>query len=131
MLTKNVRESILERDNNSCRKCCMTNNLEVHHIISMCDGGTDDSSNLISLCGACHEEWHALETRSLIPFDMWLRMPTLSIFITTFMGHWSDNVTAAQMKETISTVHEISKHEHLLKRSLDERRSRFTTQEHQ
>ncbi|MCD7805600.1 MAG: HNH endonuclease [Oscillospiraceae bacterium] len=38
---------------------------EVHHIKPLADGGTNDESNLMSLCRKCHAEIHAeLGTRS-------------------------------------------------------------------
>jgi hypothetical protein len=35
-------------------KACLSNGLDVHHIVSVKDGGTDDFKNLIGLCGNCH-----------------------------------------------------------------------------
>ena len=31
---------------------------EVHHIIPLAEGGTNDESNLMSLCRSCHEKIH-------------------------------------------------------------------------
>ena len=31
---------------------------EVHHIIPLADGGTNEESNLMSLCRSCHEKIH-------------------------------------------------------------------------
>jgi hypothetical protein len=31
---------------------------EVHHIIPLSEGGTNDESNLMSLCRSCHEKIH-------------------------------------------------------------------------
>ena len=53
------REAILHRDNYTCQ-CCGKKNcrLEVHHIIFRSNGGTDDESNLITLCEDCHKKVH-------------------------------------------------------------------------
>jgi 5-methylcytosine-specific restriction protein A len=34
---------------------------EVHHIVSLADGGTDDEENLMSLCKPCHSRFTAGE----------------------------------------------------------------------
>ena len=31
---------------------------EVHHIVPLADGGSNDESNLMSLCRSCHEKIH-------------------------------------------------------------------------
>lgn len=59
----NYREEILRRDNLTCQVCGHKKrriNLEVHHIIPRAKGGTDDPTNLITLCKPCHdrEDWY-------------------------------------------------------------------------
>lgn len=122
MLKSIIRKPVLERAHNSCQKCCRAEALAVHHIIAKADDGTDDLDNLITLCAACHEEWHSLETRSTISFDIWLKMPPLDVFIAAFMGEWSNSVTSEQMKKNIEIMHEVKKQERLLQRAIDERR---------
>lgn len=53
------KEAILNRDNYTCQ-CCGKKKvrLEVHHIIYRSNGGTDDESNLITLCEDCHSGVH-------------------------------------------------------------------------
>ena len=53
------REAIIHRDNYTCQ-CCGKKNarVEVHHIIYRSNGGTDDESNLITLCESCHSDVH-------------------------------------------------------------------------
>lgn len=53
------REAVLHRDNYTCQ-CCGEKHvrLEVHHIIYRSNGGTDDESNLITLCEGCHAKVH-------------------------------------------------------------------------
>ncbi|WP_413247305.1 HNH endonuclease [Pseudomonas sp. Marseille-Q5115] len=50
------REEILQRDLYTCQYCrLVTLDLEVDHIINKAQGGTDDDSNLQSLCIPCHK----------------------------------------------------------------------------
>jgi len=53
-------ERIKERDGWTCQACGrISDNLEVDHITPVSRGGTDDDSNLQSLCagkGLCHEQ---------------------------------------------------------------------------
>jgi 5-methylcytosine-specific restriction endonuclease McrA len=60
---KEIRQKVLERDNWKCRVCGMTNSehiekfgfgLHVHHIIPRLKNGSNEPSNLISLCNDCH-----------------------------------------------------------------------------
>ncbi len=57
----NVREYVLYRDGHTCQKCKGKSRdkvLEVHHIISrQVDGDRPD--NLITLCSACHRNFHS------------------------------------------------------------------------
>lgn len=51
------KQKILERDNFKCVNCGVSgdfNALEVDHIISIKDGGTNDDSNLQTLCYKCN-----------------------------------------------------------------------------
>lgn len=53
------REAVLHRDNYKCQVCGKKNTrLEVHHIIFRSRGGTDDETNLITLCEECHKGVH-------------------------------------------------------------------------
>lgn len=55
---KQVRPLVLERDNYSCQKCGSKDYLEVNHIVPKGKGGSNDMSNLITLCDLCHAEEH-------------------------------------------------------------------------
>ena len=53
------REAVLNRDGYKCQRCGKKNcRLEVHHIIYRSKGGSDDESNLITLCKECHDNVH-------------------------------------------------------------------------
>jgi 5-methylcytosine-specific restriction endonuclease McrA len=55
----NVREYVFWRDGHKCqgRKNCKSKILNVHHIESRKTGG-DAPNNLITLCKACHDDYH-------------------------------------------------------------------------
>lgn len=53
------REAILHRDNYTCQICGKKHTrLEVHHIVYRSNGGTNDETNLITLCEECHADVH-------------------------------------------------------------------------
>lgn len=56
---KDLRKIVIERDNSTCQKCYVyMSTIEIHHIVPVSDGGLDDVSNLICLCGKCHSDIH-------------------------------------------------------------------------
>lgn len=72
----NVRNKYLEDKNicycEKCNKHKSQTSLNVHHIIPVADGGTNDFLNLIGLCTRCHEEWHSIEGLAGITFNKWV-----------------------------------------------------------
>jgi hypothetical protein len=59
----NYRPEILARDSLICQACGQKKqrkNLEVHHITPRASGGSDDPTNLVTLCRQCHdrEDWY-------------------------------------------------------------------------
>ena len=46
------------RDNHTCQQCGSKKRLECHHIIPVVNGGTNELSNLITLCHDCHSKAH-------------------------------------------------------------------------
>ena len=56
-----LRDCIKLRDDFTCRLCVNkleTNELQVHHIVPVSDGGNDELSNLVLLCHNCHTSLH-------------------------------------------------------------------------
>lgn len=49
-----LRNRALERDGFRCVKCSIPGRLEVDHIVPKSNGGSDDLSNLQTLCRSCH-----------------------------------------------------------------------------
>lgn len=46
----------LLREHSCCELCGNNRNLEIHHIIPVVCGGSDDINNLIVVCGVCHSK---------------------------------------------------------------------------
>lgn len=60
-VTAELRDCIKLRDDFTCRLCVNkleTNELQVHHIVPVSDGGNDELSNLVLLCHNCHTSLH-------------------------------------------------------------------------
>ena len=56
-----VREGVLLRDNHRCVECgiwCRDADADVHHLLPRSAGGTDEPSNLVTLCDGCHAAHH-------------------------------------------------------------------------
>ena len=52
---KERREEVINRDKKRCQACGkLTRTPQVHHIVPRRQGGTDELSNLVTLCGRCH-----------------------------------------------------------------------------
>lgn len=58
---ENTKAMVLNRDNYTCQYCKgkhKDGKLEVHHIVFRSQGGSDEESNLITLCHTCHKSLH-------------------------------------------------------------------------
>jgi len=54
---RSIKKRVLRRDGSFCQaKGCTDHATEVDHIVPIHQGGTDDLSNLTSLCGAHHRD---------------------------------------------------------------------------
>jgi 5-methylcytosine-specific restriction enzyme A len=57
-----LRLNILDRDGYTCALCEVHDTaigiMQVHHIVPVSHGGTDDSLNLITVCKNCHDSIH-------------------------------------------------------------------------
>ena len=61
---RRLKEKIHLRDNWTCQHCRrVTTQLELDHIVNVAQGGTDDESNLQSLCVPCHKKKTSKESR--------------------------------------------------------------------
>jgi len=59
-IVPSVRRDVLTRDRHRCRRkgCTHTRYLDLHHIVPRSQGGNNEKENLVTLCGACHRQWH-------------------------------------------------------------------------
>lgn len=53
-MARRLRPLIFERDGYRCRRCGSTSRLEVDHVIPLARGGSNDPSNLQTLCFPCN-----------------------------------------------------------------------------
>lgn len=83
---KKVRSSYLkDRNIFRCEKCMQLKKLDVHHIIPLADGGTNEYDNLIALCTRCHDEWHTIEGLG-IELNRWLTIPPYYVLIKSIVN---------------------------------------------
>ena len=52
------RWEVMARDNHQCCNCGRRHDLHVHHIVDRSRAGTNEWSNLITLCRSCHSSVH-------------------------------------------------------------------------
>lgn len=73
-LQPTLRERIIKRDRDRCRRCGTAHSLHVHHIDYRSQGGPDEEWNLITLCDGCHAEVHTDKRRyqPLLRAYIWL-----------------------------------------------------------
>ncbi len=58
----NTKAYVLTRDNSTCQHCqgkSKDRRLEVHHLVFRSEQGSDEASNLLTLCKTCHDGLHA------------------------------------------------------------------------
>jgi ATP-dependent DNA helicase RecQ len=78
----NIREAVLRRDNYKCMECgtpCRSAEADVHHLLPRSAGGTDEPSNLVTLCDGCHAAHHPklagrLARRAMEKWAVWLAL---------------------------------------------------------
>lgn len=65
-MTDEAKRLVMERAGGACELCGATDNLEMHHIVPLCNGGAHDVGNLILVCRTCHRAvYHANGTRTV------------------------------------------------------------------
>jgi hypothetical protein len=58
---RELRDERIELDGGVCANCSSEENLQVHHIVPVSNGGKDKLENLQTLCSDCHSKAHADE----------------------------------------------------------------------
>lgn len=53
-IPKAVRQYVFERDGHHCQMCYSAKSLTIDHIVPLALGGTNDISNLRTLCHSCN-----------------------------------------------------------------------------
>lgn len=53
-----IRARVRARDGHACVVCGSTEGLQVHHVLPLAEGGTDDLGNLETRCRRCHGRAH-------------------------------------------------------------------------
>ena len=68
-----TRAAVLERDNYTCYRCekCSKNGrgLSAHHLVPRSQDGSNDMSNLITLCHSCHDIVELAGCTTLVEID--------------------------------------------------------------
>lgn len=99
-----LRRAILDRDDHRCRKCGFNAprdaGLELHHVIEVADGGTDDEENLVTLCGDCHREWTFCPPVE-VSLDVWLRLTPARILVRLLANLLPGGMSAAEWQRAV------------------------------
>jgi len=108
-LRSSERNFVFSRDGWICVKCGRKDALQINHIVSLLDGGTDEAENLSTLCEPCHLEWHGFElSTNLKPteaYDMWLSFPSVFILIIALSQPDINHVSLDQFKNSLKCIH--------------------------
>jgi 5-methylcytosine-specific restriction endonuclease McrA len=64
-----IRRQALIRARFRCESCGNRFGLDIHHVVSFCEGGTHELANLVVLCSLCHKLMHAEDRRDVPPAD--------------------------------------------------------------
>ena len=64
-----IREKVFEKHGRFCNMCGSEQNLQMHHIIPIRNGGTNELENLIPLCKNCHQDIHYLGQNQMTSDD--------------------------------------------------------------
>lgn len=77
-----------------CNRCYSPNNVDLHYMKPVFEGGTHEFDNLIPLCSECHRDWHDFHCDRLV-FGEWYRIDdskkiTISDFLEIF-AHWEES----------------------------------------
>lgn len=71
---RRLRRAVLDRDAWRCRRCGGAGRLDVHHVVPVADGGTDDPANLEAICRDCHVALHqGARSPERVAWDRYLR----------------------------------------------------------
>lgn len=55
---QNRHDLVMLRDHFKCLECGSQRHLQVHHVVTRAQGGSDNIDNLTTLCDPCHDKHH-------------------------------------------------------------------------
>lgn len=64
-----IKKEVLEADDHSCVRCESESELVAHHIIPRSQGGSDELSNMATLCKNCHTKAHAGQSPERVVYE--------------------------------------------------------------
>jgi len=116
-VNKSIRTRVLLRDEGACQKCGRRDHLNIHHIQAVMDGGSDDDSNLVTVCIPCHREWELAEMVMDIPFDRWLPLPSYDVLLMSVLSqgfifeykHHDEVLSIGEVYKSTMRCHELQK----------------------
>jgi 5-methylcytosine-specific restriction endonuclease McrA len=89
-----IRRQILQRDGYRCQICGQREDLSVHHIIPLSEGGDSTSGNLRVLCHTCHQKVHGkklVRTRTKKKYRIRIRYKPMFVpALEVFEWPWND-----------------------------------------
>lgn len=91
-----ARKEAFEYHGYECAKCGYRyrGGIQVHHIIPVVAGGSNEPDNLIPLCDRCHAEWHHC-IEGHMSFDEWRAYPP-ALFILKSLGGTTNDMTISE-----------------------------------
>lgn len=93
MITRNYSGEVrkLLKEHPQCELCGDKRNLEVHHIVPVCCGGSNDVNNLIVVCGVCHSKLTPKRELTKIGKDYYRRIHAMKLRYYELAEQLSDN----------------------------------------
>jgi 5-methylcytosine-specific restriction endonuclease McrA len=71
-LSKSKKIEVFKKYDYKCNDCSAPGLLEIHHILPICEGGTNDINNLVLVCMVCHVIRHGGTPKKLITDSYWI-----------------------------------------------------------
>ncbi|MCD8098349.1 MAG: HNH endonuclease [Lachnospiraceae bacterium] len=105
-ITKALRKRIYARDGYRCALCDCTDGLQIHHFFPRGMGGSDNPSNLITLCWRCHALAHGLDVLSMkdrATFDYYwqCQQDEMAEYLSGIYKDWPNDVYSPHTKYTV------------------------------
>lgn len=89
---RQIRTKVKKRDNYRCVRCTSKDDLTLHHIQKVEDGGDNSANNLMLICAICHQKWHSLQDIFGLP--------------NNYVHHWIENKKIGKLLDKFYDVKE-------------------------